>query len=83
MFATHASIIEKIGVAALAEALGVDQSHVRTMKARSSIPSRYWVMTVEAAAAKGIEGVTHEELARIVALPLSSERSEPKQGEAA
>jgi hypothetical protein len=69
MFTTHASIIEAIGISPLAEALGLPESHIRTMKSRNSIPPRYWFKTVELAGTLDLDGVTHEQLARIASLP--------------
>lgn len=48
-----------------AEAIGVEESHARTMKARDSIPSTRWAATVSAARDLGIEGVTLELLANL------------------
>jgi hypothetical protein len=48
-----------------AEAIGVEESHARTMKARDSIPSTRWMATVAAAQNLGIEGVTLDLLARL------------------
>jgi hypothetical protein len=59
---TFQTIIDKFGVQPLAKVLSVDESHVRTMKARDSIPPEYWGRIVDAAQSLGIEGVTHESL---------------------
>jgi hypothetical protein len=48
-----------------AEAIGVEESHARTMKARNSIPSTRWVATVDAARRLGVKGVTLDLLARL------------------
>jgi hypothetical protein len=48
-----------------AEALGVKDSHVRTMKARDSIPYTRWADTVDAAQRMQVPGVTLELLARL------------------
>lgn len=57
-------VIEKFG-RQFAGAIGVEESHARTMKARDSIPSSRWMATVEAAQKLGIEGVTLDLLARL------------------
>lgn len=59
-----------------AEAIGVEESHARVMKARDSIPSSRWLATVDAAQRLGVDGVTLDLLAR-----LDAEKS--KQREAA
>jgi hypothetical protein len=59
-----------------AQAIGIDESHARTMKARDSIPSTRWMATVSAARQLGVKGVTLDLLAR-----LDAEKS--KQREAA
>lgn len=48
-----------------AEAIGVEESHARTMKSRDSIPSTRWMATVDAAQRLGVEGVTLSLLARL------------------
>ncbi len=48
---------------AFADDMGTKDSHVRTMRARDSIPSGLWTTVVERAAVRGIEGVTLELLA--------------------
>lgn len=48
-----------------ASAIGVQESHARTMKARDSIPSTRWIATVKAAQRLGVKGVTLDLLARI------------------
>jgi hypothetical protein len=44
---TFRDIIEEFGIKRLAEAFGVAESHVRTMKARDSIPPLYWGFLTE------------------------------------
>lgn len=51
-----------------AEAIGVEESHARTMKARDSIPSSRWIATVDAARAFGIPDITLDLLARLDAV---------------
>jgi cellulase/cellobiase CelA1 len=48
-----------------ADAIGVEESHARTMKARDSIPSTRWIATVSAAKRLGVKGVTLDLLARL------------------
>jgi hypothetical protein len=48
-----------------AEAIGVEESHARTMKARDSIPSTRWMATVTAARRLGVKNVTLDLLARL------------------
>jgi hypothetical protein len=57
-----------------AEAIGVEESHARTMKARDSIPSTRWMATVNAARQLGITGVTLDLLARI-----EEEKAKPRE----
>lgn len=58
-----------------AQAIGVEESHARTMKARDSIPSTRWIATVNAAQDLGVPGVTLDLLAR-----LESEKAKPREG---
>lgn len=58
-----------------AEAIGVEESHARTMKARDSIPSTRWMATVDAARRLGVPGVTLDLLAR-----LDAEKSKLREG---
>jgi hypothetical protein len=48
-----------------AEAIGIEDSHARAMKARESIPSSYWLRVVKAAEERAIKGVTLELLAAL------------------
>ena len=48
---SFAAIIEAFGIGETASALGIDESHVRTMKARDNIPPRYFKRLVDADAA--------------------------------
>ena len=50
-----------------AQAIGIEESHARTMKARDSIPSYRWVDTVNAAKTLRVKGVTLDLLARLEA----------------
>lgn len=61
---SFSAVIEAFGDK-FAQAIGVEESHARTMKARKSIPSTRWLRTVEAAQELGIEGVTLDLLARL------------------
>jgi hypothetical protein len=56
------AIIDAYSVAKLSEVLGLPESHVRTMRARDSIPAAYWPILVESAPG-GLRGaVTLESL---------------------
>jgi hypothetical protein len=46
---TFKDVIDEIGIEPLAKILSIPGSHVRTMKARDSIPPKYW----QAIAAEG------------------------------
>ncbi len=50
-------------IKALADDLGTSDGHVRTMRARNSIPSGFWAIVVEKAAMRGHQGITLEVLA--------------------
>ncbi|WP_024516797.1 hypothetical protein [Bradyrhizobium sp. Tv2a-2] len=58
-----------------AEAIGIEESHARTMRARNSIPSTRWQATVDAAHRLQIQGVTLEVLARLEAAKIRSKES--------
>lgn len=62
---SFSEIIDKFGAAVLARILKVDESHVRTMKARDSIPPEYWGPVVDNAPEYGIEGLDHHKLRRL------------------
>jgi len=70
---SFSAVIEAFG-GRFAEAIGVEESHARTMKARDSIPSTRWMATVDAAHKLGVEGVTLDLLAR-----LDAEKSRPRE----
>jgi hypothetical protein len=53
------------GTGAFAKAINRPESHVRTMKARRSIPPAYWAKIVEAARKRRLPGVTLEGLVRM------------------
>lgn len=55
---TFCTIIDTFGVPVVATILGLDESHVRTMKARDSIPAEYWGALLEEASRKNIRGLT-------------------------
>lgn len=59
---TFKEIIDKIGVAPLAELLSVEESHVRTMKARDSIPPEYWGVIIDETSRREIPGISFEVL---------------------
>jgi hypothetical protein len=70
---TFSEIIDAFG-GRFAEAIGVEESHARTMKARDSIPSTRWMATVNAAQQLGVPGVTLDLLARI-----EEEKAKPRE----
>lgn len=53
------------GVAIIAKALRLDESHVRTMKARNSIPPEYWGALIELADDLGIEGLDYKKFRQL------------------
>lgn len=57
-----------------AQAIGIEESHARTMKARNSIPSTYWLRVAKAAEERSLEGVTLESLAR-----LEEDKAKPRE----
>ncbi|PZR88383.1 MAG: hypothetical protein DI537_23890 [Stutzerimonas stutzeri] len=54
---SFSSVIDAFGVKAVAEVLGLKDSHVRVMKARGSIPAEYWGLLIEAAPERGVDGL--------------------------
>lgn len=63
---SFADVFEAFGGASpFARAIGIPESHGRTMKARGSIPPAYWPRTVNAARELGVSGVTFELLANL------------------
>lgn len=62
---TFREIIDQIGVPVLAQALSLDESHLRTMKARDSIPPEYWGVVVDEAGRREIHGVNFESLRQL------------------
>jgi hypothetical protein len=71
---SFSAVIEAFG-GRFAEAIGVEESHARTMKARDSIPSTRWIATVNAAQELGLPSITLELLAR-----LDAEKSKVREG---
>lgn len=51
---TFADVIEAFGVKAMCEILGLPDTHIRAMKARDSIPVRYWSTLIERGAKYGV-----------------------------
>lgn len=45
--------------------IGVKPSHAHVMRARGSIPSEHWQAVIDAAAARGIGGITADSLVRL------------------
>lgn len=67
---TFSDVIDAFGgPAAFGEAIGVPDSHARTMKARDSIPAAHWQRVVAASIIKSIPGVSLEVLVRLAAKP--------------
>lgn len=58
-----------------AAAIGIEDSHARTMRARNSIPATRWGATIDAAQRLKIRGVTLELLARLEAAKIKSRKS--------
>lgn len=58
---SFAEIIDALGIAATASILAVSESHVRTLKARDSIPAPYFAKLVSSEQGKAC-GVTFEML---------------------
>lgn len=56
---SFSEIVDRFGIAALAALLKTDESHVRVMKTRDSIPPEYWGALIEAAPERGIDGLTY------------------------
>jgi hypothetical protein len=54
-------------MAVLSSDTGVKESHLRTMKARNSVPPDYWPAFVDSAKRRGIPGVTFDVLAGLYA----------------
>ena len=66
----------------LAQDAGVAYGTAKQWRLRNSIPARYWPWVVNAAAHRGIQGVTLETLSRIAAASTRSGVSEPTPNEA-
>lgn len=65
---SFAQVIDEFGgAAAFADAVGIPESHARTMKARSSIPAERWERVIAAAKNLGKENISYELLAKIAA----------------
>lgn len=61
---SFAAIIDALGIAVTAEAIGLPESHVRTLKTRDSIPPTYFARMVRSEAGKQ-HGVSFELLYRL------------------
>lgn len=59
---TFKDIIDEIGIAPLAELLSVEESHVRTMKTRDSIPPEYWGLVIDESGRRGMSDVSFSTL---------------------
>jgi hypothetical protein len=62
---TFAEVIDAFGVAVVAKMLDLEESHVRTMKARNSIPPEYWGQLIEEAPKHGIVGLDYRKFRRL------------------
>lgn len=76
---SFADIIEAFGSGVVAEILGLQDSHVRTMKARDSIPPEHWGRLVEEAPLRGVAGVDWKMLSDLRAKRFSREATEAAQ----
>lgn len=74
MMNSFAEIIDKFTVPVLAQILGVDESHVRVMKARNSVPPEYWGVLIEAGPGHGLPPMTHAQLRQLRTLRFQPER---------
>lgn len=70
---TFSDIIDAFGIAVVAEILGIEESHVRVMKARDSIPPEYWGVLIEQAVKRGIKGLDYRRLRRLRAVRFDRE----------
>lgn len=72
-YMSHADLISGWpSISVFAEDIGAPYQTAKAMRRRGSIPSRYWLRVVEAAAARGISGVSLEALAELAAKPLEA-----------
>jgi hypothetical protein len=63
---TFAEIIDAFGgAAAFGAAIGIPDSHARTMKARDSVSPGWWPRIVTEARARGLAWITYEGLASL------------------
>jgi len=56
---SFSDVIDALGVAKASEILGIPENHVRTLKARDSIPAGYFKRLVDADAGRSV-GITFE-----------------------
>jgi hypothetical protein len=59
---SFSALIDALGIARVAVVLGIDESHVRTIKARDSLPPEYWGPIIEEARRQRVAGVTWKTL---------------------
>lgn len=71
---TFSGLIEKLGVARLAVVLDVDESHVRTMKARNSVPPEYWGPIIDEARHQRVAGIDWKSLKALRAVRFRTPR---------
>lgn len=66
---THAAIINLWpSLSSFADDIGVPYVTAKAMRRRGSIPAPYWMMAVSKASERGLDGVTLERLAELVAV---------------
>ncbi|MDX3929197.1 MAG: hypothetical protein QHC90_25775 [Shinella sp.] len=66
---THADLINLWpSLTAFADDIGVPYVTAKAMRRRGSIPAPYWLLAVSRADERGLEGVTLERLAALVAV---------------
>ena len=69
------NIIDNVGIKPLAAILGVSENHVRVMKARDSIPPRYWDLIVRNPPSGVKVWVTHDALRNLYEDRFTKKRS--------
>ncbi|MGU3540030.1 hypothetical protein [Methylobacterium sp. A54F] len=72
---SFSDVIDALGIASAAEILGIPESHVRTLKARDSIPPGYFKRLVDSDAGRAA-GIGYDLLYRLRERPASNRRPE-------
>jgi len=62
---TFNELIDAFGVPTLVKLLRIPDTHVRTLKARDSVPTEYWPKLIEAAPKHDIQGIDYPALLRM------------------